>query len=522
MELYTWQKECLKAWEENGRRGIAHVITGAGKTVLALEAVRRFRAQYPGARIRVIVPTIPLALQWQSALLRTAINEEERPGFFGAGHKDMWDRPTMIYIINSARDSLAGHMEHSFSLNQPVLLILDECHHYQSRENRKIFDFRIPAFYPPSQYACLGLSATPFGTVHDEVLLNHIGREIYHYDFADAQADGIISSFTVLETAASFLPEERARYQTLTQELIILYAKLLKQYPFLKGLQTHVFQMELSRLALAAVSPMDPAVLFKLKSIERKQVSNLAVTRIKCAAAIIRQLPDDSRIILFCERIAQAEDMHALLRRQMGNIAVIYHSKMTREARERCLQAFRTNTARVLISCKALDEGIDVPDASTGIILSSTSVSRQRIQRLGRILRRAPGKTSASLYYIYLPESSDDMVYLPGLDDVPCVSLRYDPMQDDFSNELYEYAALEIMKNSKASLSPAQSQELRRCLLEGLARPDYLMPQAALKTQTGRTVHETNYWRAMQRVSCLFQEEGTPSPSNDSPDFSES
>ena len=40
MKMYTWQQECLKAWEENGCRGIAHVVTGAGKTVLALEAIQ--------------------------------------------------------------------------------------------------------------------------------------------------------------------------------------------------------------------------------------------------------------------------------------------------------------------------------------------------------------------------------------------------------------------------------------------------------------------------------------------------
>ena len=504
MKLYAWQQECLKAWEENGCRGIVNVVTGAGKTVLALEAIRRFRKKHENARIRIVVPTIPLAQQWQSALLQEAESEADRPGFFGAGRRDSQDRPLMIYIINSARDHLAGHMEQAFALGQPVLLVCDECHHYQSRENRRIFDFRIPRFFSPEQYACLGLSATPFETAHDEVLHKELGEEIYRYGFAEASAAGIVSQFTVMETAASFLPEERRIYQELSRELIMLWSRLLRRYPYLKGMEEKAFLKELNRLAReAGMDPSNPAVSFLLKTWERKKVSNLALTRIQCAYSILKQLPEDARAILFCERIVQARDLQALLRRKMGNIAVLYHSEMSREARSRSLQAFREKQVRVLICCRALDEGVDVPDAGVGIVLSSSSVSRQRIQRLGRILRKAPGKTAACLYYIYLPESTDDCVYLPGLQGFPRAGLRYDAEEDAFSNELYEYAARDLLREAE-SLTPAQRQELRRCLLEGLARADYLLPPDAFRAAKEETVHERNYRKTMKKMSLLF------------------
>ena len=85
---------------------------------------------------------------------------------------------------------------------------------------------------------------------------------------------------------------------------------------------------------------------------------------------------------------------------------------MTKDARERVLDEFRKGSIRVLISCRCLDEGIDVPDANIGIVLSSSAVERQRIQRLGRVVRRSPGKDTACLYYIYIRESSDDAAYL--------------------------------------------------------------------------------------------------------------
>ena len=78
MDLYKWQQACLEAWEHNRYRGIVNVITGAGKTVMALAAARRLRDLYPDLHVRVLVPTIPLAGQWNQALLEQAEAEEER------------------------------------------------------------------------------------------------------------------------------------------------------------------------------------------------------------------------------------------------------------------------------------------------------------------------------------------------------------------------------------------------------------------------------------------------------------
>ena len=42
MKLYTWQKECIRAWQANHFHGMVHVVTGAGKTVMALYSIRLF------------------------------------------------------------------------------------------------------------------------------------------------------------------------------------------------------------------------------------------------------------------------------------------------------------------------------------------------------------------------------------------------------------------------------------------------------------------------------------------------
>ena len=508
MKLYAWQQECLNAWEANQCRGIAHVVTGAGKTVLALNAMDLHRAYYPDARVKIVVPTIPLAQQWQTALLHHAANPSLRPGFFGGGVREHADRPVMIYIVNSARDALADHIRRDFALGRHVLLICDECHHYQSPQNRKIFDFLQSAFVSGEQYASLGLSATPFGSPDDSVLINALGPEIYRYDVNSASRDGVVSPFIISEVAVSFLPEEQRSYQELSLELMLLMKKLQTAYPELQGLSSSAFMKAVTRLAHAAnMNPENIAVSFLLKTWERKEICVLADARLLCGLAIINRLPSRERILIFCERISQAKRMARMIQRRFGQICALYHSEMSREARLRNMSDFRNNVVRILVSCRCLDEGIDVPDASTGIVLSGAAVTRQRVQRLGRVLRRAEGKASANLYYLYIQESSEDAAFLPGLDTGKSVSLHFRSQEFSFENDLYLYAAGEVLAKAKAKgFQDAQLKELRRCLNEGLARTDFLLApefQADALCQATDT-HTRNYWKAMMKMGKAF------------------
>jgi superfamily II DNA or RNA helicase len=70
--------------------------------------------------------------------------------------------------------------------------------------------------------------------------------------------------------------------------------------------------------------------------------------------------------------------------------AITYQT--SREERKEILEKFKAGQYRAIVTSQVLDEGIDVPDASIGFILSGTGSSREYIQRLGRILRKRQGK----------------------------------------------------------------------------------------------------------------------------------
>src|SRR5689334_6551709 len=59
----SYQREAVDAWLREGSRGVVVLPTGAGKTVVAFDAIARM-----GVRTLVVVPTIELLRQWRAGL----------------------------------------------------------------------------------------------------------------------------------------------------------------------------------------------------------------------------------------------------------------------------------------------------------------------------------------------------------------------------------------------------------------------------------------------------------------------
>ena len=78
-----------------------------------------------------------------------------------------------------------------------------------------------------------------------------------------------------------------------------------------------------------------------------------------------------------------------------------YHSKLSPMEKFSNLDFFRQGVKDVLVTCKALDEGLNVKDAEVGIIVASTKSIRQRIQRMGRVLRSSDSKEFATVVTLY-------------------------------------------------------------------------------------------------------------------------
>ncbi len=526
-QLYPWQEECLQSWQAHNFHGIVNVITGAGKTVLALAA-----SAYLGCRLadsskpetlrtKIIVPSVPLALQWEHEL-KTILPLLGIPnpscGLYYSGRKEDPDQEYMIYVLNSARFTAARHILADIRQGFHVLLIADECHRFASPENRRIFDFltdRALVQHSTARqlYHSLGLSATPRVFDSDAVLSPALGEEIYRYSFASAVRDGHVSRFSIYHIGLSFSAAELRSYMDLSDQMNSVYRQLAKTYPYLRGLDRARLFAALQSIAKEEGEDSLASLYLNL-SYKRKAVSCMASSRIACTLDLIRQLEQTAKILIFGERIQQAEQLYQALCALYPGRVGRYHSDMTSLAKKNTLEAYRSGSLRILVSCRGLDEGIDVPEASVGIVLSSSSVSRQRIQRLGRILRRREDKSAACLYYLYIRESSEDGVYLPVPDDsFPVCDLFYSMPDHSFAHPAYEEAAVRVLEEGRGlGLDPGQMNELRACLMSGLVRSDWLeSPKICNQNKANaKSRHERNYWICMKRMANIVTSKASP------------
>ena len=106
-------------------------------------------------------------------------------------------------------------------------------------------------------------------------------------------------------------------------------------------------------------------------------------------------IKDADGALVFTETVRAAN--HAINRLDpLVSIDLITGSTARAQRRE-ILDDLRVRELDAVAAPRVLDEGIDVPDANLGIVMSASRTRRQMIQRMGRILRRKrPGSRPAS------------------------------------------------------------------------------------------------------------------------------
>ncbi|MHB1406894.1 MAG: DEAD/DEAH box helicase [Desulfitobacteriaceae bacterium] len=514
-KLFLWQEECLDIWFSKQGRGIVNVVTGAGKTILALGAIARLEyvlsaEQAPALKIKIVVPKIFLANQWVQSLQEDLAVAKDEIGVYCGIHKDPPTRKYMIYVVNSARTTLSRQILDDYHSSSSILLIADECHHYSSPENSRIFDFisQIPAKNQASPYYALGLSATPETATSNEKLVPALGSEIFKYGFVEALNANIISSFAIFNLKLKFTPDEEKEYLDLSEQLTRALEILLQGCPFLKSLNRSRFFARLEQLAQNAedgnAAALARSVLFL--ATRRKELVYRAESRISCVRNLLTQLPPMSKILIFSERIEVANTLYAELQSLFPGQVGRYHSAMDEWSRKDILRQYQDAQLRILVSCRALDEGLNVPATDIGIIASSTSSNRQRIQRLGRVLRHAGKKHTARLYYLYIGSSNEEQDLLADISRdlagvIPILDLEYDQDSQLFIHSAYQNLADQVLAYTRRKgWRPEILAEIHRNLEQGKLSCDWWLSEqnCHLQIQNASSRSERNYWVSMR------------------------
>ncbi len=356
---FPHQAAALDAWCKGGFRGIVEMPTGAGKTILAVLAIARTRRP-----TLVVVPTIDLMLQWQRVLAKWF---EVPVGMLGGGYKEREDLTVTTY------DSAAFQTE--FHGNRFGLLVCDECHHLPAPAYRFIAEGSIAPFR-------LGLTATLERTDGGE----HVAMELLgpvNYRVAIDALEGQYLAPYEIETVRVHLNEDEQERYDHARELYINFLRTSGvNLSSPEGWGRFIFLCHRSDEGREAFQGYR----------EQRRIALTCQAKIDALWEILRRHRAD-RIIVFTE---DNETVYRLSR--LLFMPALTHQTRPAE-RKRLLAQFAAGELPMLLTSKVLNEGVDVPDANVGVILSGSGSVREHVQRLGRILRKRPDKR-AVLYEV--------------------------------------------------------------------------------------------------------------------------
>ena len=366
MKLREWQAKAFPLWWAK-KRGIVKVVTGGGKTVFAIHCLTKYLEENKDHSIFIVVPSIALLDQWYEGLQKD-FNEKDIALNGGGEHLEHLSR-----INISTIDSVKNIIE-QFNASK-TLLIVDECHKIGTEKRGEVLT--------NNWHATLGLSATPERDYDDNfyiIIRKILGDIIFDYDYIDAREDEVIVNFKLLYAYAAMTPDEEEKY-----------------IKFTKSIQR--------RAATIGGNDMNDYPL-KMLIFNRARMVKNSKNRIPFGIELLQKHKRDSWIV-FTENKKQAKEFNKIINTK-GYKSAIYNTDLDNAEREENLNNFKNGNLNVLVSCTALDEGFDMPEADGAMILSASSSKRQRIQRMGRVLRITANKQNALIVTVYSSKTEFD------------------------------------------------------------------------------------------------------------------
>ncbi|MGH9834216.1 MAG: DEAD/DEAH box helicase [Blastocatellia bacterium] len=365
IQLYDYQEQAVAAWRQADRRGIVVLPTGAGKTVVALEAIRA-----TSRPTLIVAPTLDLLSQWHKRLTEAFGIEV---GLIGQGVCDL--REVTVITYHSAYRRM-GEIGGRFGL-----LVLDEVHHLIAPEWTEIARLAIAPFR-------LGLTAT-YDPRQSEVLNELVGPLAYWKPVRELSGTRL-APYEVIRLSVDLSPEERREYER--EEAI--YLEYWRGRPDAQSSEEKPEKKIDNRLEiLLREQTRDAGARRALEAwYQMRRIIAGAEAKLDLLEKLFRRHASDRTVVF------TATNETAYRISQLFLVPAITHRTNASE-RKTILQRFESGQYKAVVTSKVLNEGVDMPEAAVAIILGGSGSAREHTQRLGRILRQRANK-QAVLYEI--------------------------------------------------------------------------------------------------------------------------
>lgn len=389
-EPREYQKSAMRAWLDNKGRGLFAMATGTGKTPTALYLAYKVTEKVSPCLIIVTCPYLNLARQWADSMFNFGLDPIHCYGSWTSWHNRLQDMltalavgalPVAALVVTNATFLSDRFQRLLASAGVPLFLIADEVHNLGAERLRTTLDDSI-------QYR-LGLSATPKRHLDEdgtEALLKYFGGVVYEYTLAEAIESDVLCRYLYYPVLVDLTEDEGQTYWDITTEI--------------------------ARQMHAGDGDGEMSTGLKFLLLKRARLLGSAQNKLPTLRKILADLdtPID-RAIVYCGdgRVADDEETDAEMIRQveaatkmLGTDCGLRVRKFTfeesMEEREDILRLLKDGVIQAAVAIRCLDEGIDVPDVRMAFILASSTNPRQFIQRRGRLLRKATGKTRAHIW----------------------------------------------------------------------------------------------------------------------------
>jgi len=357
LELRDYQKQAIHNWEKSSMRGCIILPTGAGKTAIGIKAIQKVNAS-----ALVVVPTIDLMEQWANNISKyLSIDNNQNSqnisiGKLGGGEDNLQAITVATYDSAYLRASTIG--------NQFKLIIFDEVHHLPAPGYRSIAE----QFIAPYR---LGLTATIEREDELHELIPYLtGGVVFRLGSQELSAQKHLAEYTIDRIQVNLTPEEQTEYEVNHTKFLTNLRQLGFRVPSMYNLKRLIMMSNKNKIAREAMLARNKANEIALNS--KAKIDELQK---------ILQQNKKIKTIIF----TQNNKMVYTLSNKFLIPNITYRT--IKEERRNVLEGFKSGRYNVVVTSRVLDEGVDVPDAELGIIMSGTGSGRELIQRLGRILR---------------------------------------------------------------------------------------------------------------------------------------
>ena len=407
ISLFYYQKEALDKWMKSGFSMLFEMATGTGKTRTAIAGFNYVRHKHTRTITVVACPQNALAKQWkENEVASFNLNFDKEVVIDGTVSK--WK--TILKdvclengagfadhcIIYTTHDTASSNkfisiLSENVSSSTVLTFVGDEVHWLGAKTLRKA----LLTFY---KYR-IGLSATPsrwFDDAGTRLLENYFGDNHYEFTMKDALAEinpitgkHFLVDYMYLVSRISLNEEEGQKYAELTDKISKLY-RMKDNDP--EAAEAYDLLL-LKRAKIIKNADNKYSVLSNIldKMIEEEQLENL----------IIFVSPQQKERVLKMLEIKGV--IHHQLTQEEGNAPRREFGGLTE--RQHIIKLFKDKQYQALVAIKCLDEGIDIPSACRGILMSSSTNPREYVQRIGRIIRQDKDKKLAYLYDICVESS---------------------------------------------------------------------------------------------------------------------